>query len=146
MSKRVEGQRAADTVEVALRRRAALLSELEEVERFLAASQSFGASSLADQPFGEDGHLDLVSLDKAWRGSPTSRDLVHVVELMLRRHGRPLKRREIHRQLLRMGISVPGTDSVRNLGTILWRSGRFEAAGVDGYWFANEERPKPADK
>ena len=38
------------------------------------------------------------------------------------------------------GIEVGGTDPAKNLGTVLWRSGRFDNAGRV-YWFKEEARP-----
>ena len=130
-----------DAVTTALRRRHELLRQLAEVDGFLTAARSFDDTRRFElrQPLLKGA--ELAELSSGWKTAPTSRDIVRATELLLRRHGSPLTRRGIYEGLLQLGVSLQGADPIKNLGTILWRSGKFDAAGAEGYWFSGEDRP-----
>ncbi|MEO6092027.1 MAG: hypothetical protein ABIT04_03710 [Novosphingobium sp.] len=52
---------------------------------------------------------------------------------IIKQHGRPMTRFALIEPLEAQGFKIGGFDKPRNLGTILWRSGRFENTG-EGYW------------
>lgn len=62
---------------------------------------------------------------------------------LIREAGRPLSRREIHNALAGRGVVVRGSDPVKALGTMLWRSGKGVLTQIEGrgYWVADEPVP-----
>jgi len=54
---------------------------------------------------------------------------------VIRAAGRPMTRREIHKALSDQGIVVNGTDPIKALGTMLWRSGEDVLEQIDGWGY-----------
>ena len=126
-----------DEVRTALHRRKQLISELREVERFLELAGKFGstaANSLAVE-------ASLEEIRGAWRMAPRPSDLVEATIQILRMEGRPLSRGDLFRRLSGAGVRMPGKDPIRNFGTIIWRSGRFDNV-AGGYWPKGDRRPQ----
>lgn len=128
-----------DEVRKALARRRELISELRELDRFLKTADQFG-STVADSQAAEAA---LEEVRESWRRAPRPSDLVEATLQILRLEGRPLSRGTLFRRLTGAGINMPGKDPIRNFGTIIWRSGRFDNLG-GGYWPKDEQRPDAA--
>lgn len=127
-----------DIVLVATARRKALLKEVARIDDFLSMAEALRLS----KPDGSSEELWrlLEAARESLKAATGSGDVVAKVEQILRAAGRPLSRGELHKRLLIAGVQVPGEDPVKNLGTMLWRSRRFDNTGRR-YWFIDEPRP-----
>lgn len=125
-----------DEIRKALARRRELISELRELDRFLKTSEQFG-STVTDSQAAE---ASLEAVRGSWRQAPRPSDLVEATLRILRLEGRPLSRGILFQRLTNAGTQMPGKDPVRNFGTIIWRSGRFDKL-EGGYWPKEEQRP-----
>lgn len=65
--------------------------------------------------------------------------VVDVVSDVLWATGRPMNRGELYQKLQDVGVQISDDDPLKNLGTILWRSGKFDNTGR-AYWFKDEAR------
>ncbi len=50
-----------------------------------------------------------------------------------------MNRGELYQKLQDVGVQISDDDPLKNLGTILWRSGKFDNTGR-AYWFKDEAR------
>lgn len=81
-------------------------------------------------------HSDFRINRKPSETSLSPKEIVQVTAKVLREAGRPMNRTEIIEELETMGISLPGKDRSKNLGTILWRNrDLFQNIDGVGYWF-----------
>ena len=119
-----------DLVAEAMARRGRLLDELSRLDQFLETARLLEGGS----PSAHDPSEALTT------GQPTPAELVDATAKLLRDGGRPLGRGELFRRMRDAGLRISGVDPVKNLGTILWRSGRFDNTGRM-YWFKDEDRP-----
>lgn len=119
-----------DLVAEAIARRDALLAEVSRLDQFIETAKSLESGGLGVAP--------APAPLSAAEATPAA--LVTAVSGILREAGRPLGRGEIFRRLQAGGVRISGVDPVKNLGTILWRSGRFDNTGR-AYWFKDEPRP-----
>lgn len=53
---------------------------------------------------------------------------------------RPLNQGELFEAVRSSGVVIDGNDPVKNLGTALWKSGRFDNTGRI-FWFKERQRP-----
>jgi hypothetical protein len=127
-----------DILQLAAARRKALLEEVARIDEFLSMAKSIlsGQSDGSSEVFWRT----LEAAREPAKVATGSGDVVAKVEQILRAGGRPLSRGELHKRLLIAGVQVPGEDPVKNLGTMLWRSRRFDNTGRR-YWFVDEPRP-----
>ena len=126
-----------DVIARALARRKELLSELREVDQFLKIARRLEA------PVDQDASIsaELENVGTSWKEAPRSTDLIDATERILRSVGRPLTRGTLFQIMKDAGVRMPGKDPVRNFGTVLWRSGKFDNTGRT-YWFKDQQRPR----
>lgn len=136
----------------ALARRRELISEIKEIDRFLALYRRYsGTNQEETEPFplfNEAGNLlaevaqnETDSPRKKTRGYPQI--IGDAVERILRDSGRPMNRTELSETLEERGIMIPSDDKPRYVGTILWRQGRrFRNIEGRGYWLQQEPLPE----
>lgn len=67
--------------------------------------------------------------------NPKPSVLVPAAIEIIRQHGHPMSRRQLHEALSERGLIVKGTDPIKALGTILWRA-RDQIVQLEGrgYW------------
>lgn len=129
-----------DIIRKALARRKELIAELRDLDQFLQTAERFGPDVSESKAF----EASLEKIRGAWREAPRPSDLVEATIQILRVEGRPLSRGDLFRRLSGAGVQMPGRDAIRNYGTIIWRSGRFDNVG-GGYWPKGEKRPESGD-
>lgn len=66
--------------------------------------------------------------------NPKPAEVIDGAITILREHGRPMSRRELHAALGNMGLLVKGADPIKALGTMLWR-GRDRLTQIEGYGY-----------
>lgn len=127
----------------ALRRRAELRQELEDIETFLHLCERFAGDDLrlevresssvaVTYPTEERGDIDESCVEV---GGNALRP--HIRKAILDT-GRPLSRIETVRALRQRGIRVAGQDAVVNVGTVIWRAkDEFVNLKPHGYWPRN---------
>ena len=86
--------------------------------------------------------VDLPPYQPRQRGPKGSSpdEIATAAELVTKEQGRPMNRTELIAPIEAMGLTIGGYDKPRNLGTILWRSGRFDTTD-SGYWPKGETLP-----
>lgn len=131
-----------EILELASARRDLLLRELDVINAFIRDCRSFQDNDA--RILSEPLWTKLQEIHGQSVIYPANAAIVETVLKILRRTGRPMSRKEIHRQLLAAGIHVPGEDPAKHLGTILWRADSVESINRR-YWFTGEERPANAD-
>lgn len=126
----------SDIVQEAVRRREHLLAEVHRLDQFIETATMLknDGSLIPELSHTSDRPLSSLRVLKASAVADVASDV-------LRATGRPLSRGELYRKLRDAGVRIPGDDPLKNLGTILWRSGRFDNSGRT-YWFKDEERPE----
>lgn len=129
-----------DLISNAEERRRLLGDEICRLDDWLARARELRASG-AD-PEGLDAIGGNHANAEPRRGARPA-ELVTAAEAALRSAGRPLSRGELCEALRAVGVQVGGAEPAKNLGTVLWRSGRFDNTGRV-YWFRDEPRPAPA--
>lgn len=133
----------------ALRRKAQLLKELEEIELFLKLRDKFAKGTNVEQSATPLDTAVVIQSTLAVdpmmvharvagkRGRPA--DFADLMENLIREKGHPMNRPELADQLEFRGVDIPSEDKPRYLGTILWRhSDRFRNLTGFGYWLAGE--------
>lgn len=133
----------------ALRRKAELLKELEEIELFLKLRDKFVRGTNVEQspaPLNMVVSRPAKAAVDAWmahgrlarkRGRPA--DFADLMENLIRETGHPMNRPELADKLEFRGVEIPSDDKPRYLGTILWRhSNRFRNLPGFGYWLIGE--------
>jgi hypothetical protein len=53
---------------------------------------------------------------------------------LMKERGRPLSRSRLVKLLTENGLKLPGQDKSKNVGTVIWRSKRFDNIAGFGYW------------
>lgn len=129
-----------DLIDNAEQRRRLLCDELRRLDEWIARARELRAAG--DEAAGLVDVVDGGAPAEGRRGARPA-ELVAAAEAALRAADRPLSRGEIFEALRAAGVRIVGEDPVKNLGTVLWRSGRFDNAGRV-YWIKGEPRPRPA--
>lgn len=125
-----------DLIQMAMRRRAALADEIARLDAFIrTADELEQGGGIEDMP--AELRQELATIPA---GPARPAGVVEAAEDALRAVGRPLTRGELFERLRSSGVRIDGTDPVKNMGTMLWRSGRFDNAGRR-YWLSGEPRP-----
>jgi hypothetical protein len=76
--------------------------------------------------------------------NPKPAVLIPAAIKILREHGHPMSRRQLHEALSERGLVVRGADPIKALGTILWRAGdQITQIEGRGYW-PKADRYEPA--
>jgi hypothetical protein len=127
-----------DVLKLATARRKALLQEVARIDDFLSMAKAL-RSTKSDGSSRSFWQILEAAREPATVATSAA-DVIAGVEQILRAAGQPLSRGELHDKLLIAGVQVPGEDPVKNLGTMLWRSRRFDNTGRR-YWFVDEPRP-----
>ncbi len=126
----------------ALRRQKELLFELETLERMIARYRQLQLMQ-DENPDAEQLHLWHRGSRRAAKSEEVGAILDEVRRIMLR-EGRPMTRGELVNELQARGLTLPGADKRKVLGTNIWRSGKFDRIEGKGYWPAGAKLP-PAD-
>ena len=64
--------------------------------------------------------------------NPKPATVVAAAVEVIRAAGRPMTRRKIHKALAARGLEVRGSDPIKALGTMLWRSGKGQLVQIEG--------------
>lgn len=131
-----------DSYDRALERKREILARLESLRAELKAVDEFIA--LHERIFGGESVNTLANPPgrRRSRNLLPPHSLVQLAQEILREAGHPLTRSAIAKEIERRGIPLAGTDPVKNLGTILWRStDRIVSVPGRGYWIAGSPVP-----
>lgn len=105
-------------------------------------------SEVQDAPEVASSRIDATSESPRKRvvDNPKPADVVSEAVMVLMEKEHPMSRRELHEALKARGMEVRGTDPVKTLGTMLWRSGQDSLVQLEGrgYWIKSEPYA-PAD-
>jgi hypothetical protein len=112
------------------------LSVLDEsIERLTAAREGMSPEFISSLEVLEiPDHIGVApSTQRSSELSPA--EVAAHVRSVLRSVGRPMTRGQLVRAMQEQGVSLPGVDKSKNLGTILWRHpGQFVNLPKLGYW------------
>ena len=142
MSSPFPGARMADTdktLQQLLQLKNSLLVRLKEVEALINQVQGFQAKLRRLEPktwAGPALHMSPVR----GRSLIAPSDVADKAEAILRKHGLPMTRSMLARELINQGVPLQGGDIHKNVGTILWRHrDRFVNLQKLGYWLRDVE-------
>lgn len=134
-----------DAVTNALKRKAELESELNEIEQFLALHRKFSGEVVesaapheqSEDPIKGDEVINRLMaashISEKARGRPA--DFASVIYDLIDRAGVPMSRATIIEKIERRGVKIPSIDKERYISTILWRHrDRFVNLQNYGYW------------
>ena len=131
-----------DVIEIARKKLAELEREATELRRFVATyealrgekSQNYEIRS-PDLVTNEPDQIGIGNADSPFRkrGDKPS-EIVEAAIKVIRDSGRPMTRSQLVKALEEEGMTIGGTDKSKNMGTILWRSKKFENVEGEGYW------------
>lgn len=111
----------------AMKKRAELRQQLEEVEQFLRLCEKFAGPRPAEKS-------DTPGSGEQ-RGSLSGMDLVPHIRRLILDVGRPQSRGDVVKALDERGIHVGGQDPATNIGTVMWRAKEaFINLKPLGYW------------
>ena len=147
----------AAPVENARKRLVEIEAEAERIRRFLAMYERFSdehilgsVDSQATNP-KENYPQDLSAVNigdnsrRRRRKGPLPRELVAMMERLIREVARPMTRGEIVEALNRREVEIPAKDPQRYIGTLAWRhKGTFVNIEGRGYWLRREPVPVPS--
>lgn len=111
----------------AMKRRAELRQQLEEIEQFLKLYEKFAGPQPAEKPLkaGSDERPETLS----------GMDLVPHIRRLILDVGRPQSRGDVVKALAARGIHVGGQEPATNIGTVMWRAKEaFINLKPLGYW------------
>ena len=129
-------------VENALRRKAILQKEIEEIDFFLELHKKYGENVEQTVSTAVASPQESKPVEKTARLRGRPDDFADWMEQILREAGHPLNRPAFVEALERRGHEVPSDDKPRYLGTILWRHRkRFRNLPKFGYWLIGESYP-----
>lgn len=131
-----------DVVEIARKKAAELEREAKELRQFIATYEALSgeksgenAASIADtQPdHADNSGPQVADSPPRKRGDKPSRIVSAAISAVTER-GEPMTRSQLVKALENEGLVIGGTDKNKNMGTILWRSKKFENVEGKGYW------------
>lgn len=125
----------------AVTRRKQLISELEDVDRFLDLYRRFASEpspraveNVNPARVREHQITEGQSAPPA-RASISQEKFAKEARLILLENGYPMKRGDLVRAFKERGMEIGGTDEGKNLGTKIWRAGtKFINIEGKGYW------------
>jgi len=148
----------AGPIENARRRLAEIEAEAERIRQFLAMYERFsneyrlGSEDLPATNPKENYPQDLSAVNigdnsrRSGRKGPLPRELVALMERLIREVARPMTRGEIVEALNRREVEIPAKDQQRYIGTLAWRhKGTFVNIEGRGYWLRREPVPAPSE-
>lgn len=117
-------------IEKARERIAEIKAELADLERFVAVYDRLNENAEKKESGGAGENAE------SRREKPHAKpaQVVRVAIQTLQRNGRPMTRTELVKSLEDQGLSIGGKDKSKNMGTMLWRSKKFENIEGRGYW------------
>lgn len=123
------------------REREAVDAQLQDVEKFLALYSTFSKGEQEHLPnFGTESGPESPRLIRA-RTNSDKEDVADAARVVIARHGQPVMRADLFRELIELGLKIDGKDPEMVLSTMLWRQKdkvvRLKKGG--GYWLP--ERP-----
>lgn len=127
----------SDLIQLARERRARLAEEIARLDAFIRTAKGLERGGTDVEGVAADLRREL---ETAMPEPARPAGVVEAADEALRAAGRPLTRGELFERLRSSGLRIDGIDPVKNMGTILWRSGRFDNAGRR-YWISGEPRP-----
>jgi hypothetical protein len=146
----------ATPIENARKRLAEIEAEAERIRQFLAMYERFsnenrlGSGALQATNPKENYPQDLSAVNiggnsrRGGRKGPLPRELVAMMERLIREVARPMTRGEIVEALNRREVEIPAKDQQRYIGTLAWRhKGTFVNIEGRGYWLRREPVPAP---
>jgi hypothetical protein len=147
----------AEPIENARKRLTEIEAEAERIRQFLAMYERFseenrlGSADLPAANSKENYPQDSSAVDignnsrRGGREGPLPRELVAMMERLIREVGRPMTRGEIVAALNRREVEIPAKDQQRYIGTLAWRhKGTFVNIEGRGYWLRREPVPAPS--
>lgn len=145
----------SSAIENAIRRRAALQAEIERIDKFINDFNEFMSMRLDEvealfdppEPRGIEGNkaslrtnqsVDKSSKSLRGQGNPP-KEIVELMERLIREAGQPLTRGQIVESLERRDVIIPAKDKERYVGTLAWRKKSIfvNIEGL-GYWVRGE--------
>lgn len=131
-------------VEIARKKLAELERDAEELRTFLRVHASL---------MGENAGESESSSDEASAGEGTASpaQIIDSSRVLMREMGHPLSRSKLVRLLTEKGLKLPGEDKAKNVGTVIWRSKKFDNIAGLGYWPKDfmgyvGQRPSPVEE
>jgi hypothetical protein len=81
-------------------------------------------------------HIDAESNSETGKSGTTATptEIVETARELMKERGRPLTRSELLKALREKGLNLPGKDATKNIGTVIWRSKKFDNIAGEGYW------------
>ncbi|GAB5349094.1 hypothetical protein [Alteriqipengyuania sp. 357] len=131
-----------DVVEIAREKLAELEIEAERLRQFIATYEALsGAESevrnasapVSQLGTNDDSKAGAIDSPSPKRGDKPSK-IVKAAIQAIRDRGSPMTRSELVGTLENQGMVIGGADKNKNMGTILWRSKKFENVEGHGYW------------
>lgn len=127
-----------EVVEKARKRIIEMKSEIAELERFIELYDVLGNE---DSKKSVDKSPDKPKGGRDPRNSKPS-ELVRVAYQAIIEKGRPMNRSELVNDLENKELIIGGSDKSKNMGTIMWRSKKFDNIDGLGYWPKGVPIPK----
>lgn len=120
-----------DVVEIAKEKLEKLEKQASELRKFIALYSRLSGDSAEDDeaPFDDDS-----SESGTYRRTASPSDIVESATLEMRERNHPLTRSQIVKYLTKRGLNLPGADKNKNVGTVIWRSDKFDNIPGEGYW------------
>lgn len=111
----------------AMKKRAELRQQLDEIEQFLKLCEKFAGPQPGEKP--------VAAASDERRASVSGMDLVPHIRRLILDVGRPQSRGDVVKALLERGIHVGGQEPATNIGTVMWRAKEaFINLKPLGYW------------
>jgi hypothetical protein len=142
---------ASEAIDNALKRRAELQREIDEIDLYVRLHKKFSNGSMNDEhaaneprnsePLDNEPKPGRDGSHGRKRGRPD--DFADQMELVLSEIGHPLSRPRMVEEMEKRKVDIPSDDKERYLGTILWRNkARFVSLRKFGYWIAANPYPQ----
>lgn len=113
-----------EVVEIAKKKLVELEVLAEELRTFLAVHAKLSGAEIQDSVSPPEDDADTAA----------PAEIVESAVTLIREHRRPLSRSRLVKLLTEKGLNLPGADKNKNIGTVLWRSKRFDNYSGFGYW------------
>lgn len=114
-------------IEKATERLRELEEETERLRQFIRTYEELSGEKVVDK----SGSVS-TSAEDGDHASPA--EIVESALAAIREHNRPLSRSRLVKILTAKGLKLPGTDKAKNVGTVIWRSKKFDNIAGWGYW------------